>query len=80
LTACCAWRPPKKKPALPTLEKRLEALRAEIDAVISKLVDERTAACPGVPSGVVEYTLIGRAGGCKCEALKLVSRGKPNAV
>jgi hypothetical protein len=43
-----------------------------MDAVIAKLVDERTIACPGVPRGVVEYTLIGRAGGCKCEALKLI--------
>jgi hypothetical protein len=64
----------KKKPASLPLEARLEALQAEMDIVIAKLVDERARCCPGVPRGVVEYTLIGRAGGCKCEALKLVRK------
>jgi hypothetical protein len=68
----------KKKPATPTLVKRLEALQAEIDAVIAELVDKRAAACPGVPRLVVENIVVGRAGGCKCEALKLVR--KANAI
>jgi hypothetical protein len=64
----------KKKPATPTLEERLEVLQAEIDTVIAELVDQRTAACPGVPRGIIEQILIGRAHGCKCEALKLVRK------
>jgi hypothetical protein len=72
----------KKKPAIKNnpgvipLEDRLEALQAEIDAVIAELVDARTAACPGVPRGIVENIVIGKAGGCKCEALKLVRKAQ----
>jgi hypothetical protein len=66
----------KKKPTEPSLEERLEALQAEIDVIIAKLVDERYAACPGVPRGVIENIVIGRAGGCKCEALRLVRKAQ----
>jgi hypothetical protein len=48
--------------------------------VIAKLVDERAATCPGVPRGIVENIMIGRASGCKCEAYKIVSKGTPNAL
>ena len=65
---------------LPTLEERLASLQGEIDAVIAKLVDERAATCPGVPRGIVENIMIGRASGCKCEAYKIVSKGTPNAL
>jgi hypothetical protein len=70
----------KKMPPLPTLEERLASLQGEIDAVIAKLVDERAATCPGVPRGIVENIMIGRASGCKCEAYKIVSKGTPNAL
>ena len=63
-----------KKPTLPTLEERLASFQKEIDAAIAKFVDERARCCPGVPRGVVEYTLTGKAGTCKCEALKLVRK------
>jgi hypothetical protein len=62
--------------------RRLANWRAEQEAQrqaeLEQLVGERAAACPGVPRLVVENTVIGRAGGCKCEALKLVR--KANAV
>jgi hypothetical protein len=60
------------------LEERLEALQAEIDVIIAELVDRRAAACPGVPRGIVENILVGRAGDCKCKAYQLVSKGKLN--
>jgi hypothetical protein len=58
----------------PPLEERLEALQSEIDTIIAELVDRRAAAAPGVPRLVIENIVIGRAGGCKCEALKLVRK------
>jgi hypothetical protein len=64
----------KKTPVSLSLEERLEALQSEIDTIIAELVDRRAAACPGVPRGIVENIVIGRAGGCKCEALKLVRK------
>jgi hypothetical protein len=63
----------KKKPNLPTLEERLASFQKE-NGVIAKFVDERARCCPGVPRGVVEYTLTGRAGTCKCEALQLIRK------
>jgi hypothetical protein len=66
----------KKKPVVLTLEERLEALQADIDAAVAQIVDEKAAACPGVPRGIVEQILVGRAHGCRCEQLKLINKGK----
>jgi hypothetical protein len=57
-----------------TLEQQITELHEKIDALVAKLVDERYAACPGVPRSVVENIVIGRAAGCRCEALKLVRK------
>ena len=57
---------------MPSLEERIKALHEEIDAVVAKYVDERAAACIGVPRGVVEGTVLARANGCVCEELQIV--------
>ena len=59
------------KPEL-TIEERIKALRAEIDAVVAKYVDERAAMVPGVPRASVENSMLARAGGCRCEEYRLI--------
>ena len=59
------------KPEL-TIEERIKALRAEIDAVVAKYVDERAAMVPGVPRASVENSMLARAGGCRCEEHKVI--------
>jgi hypothetical protein len=54
------------------LEERIKALHAELEAVIARYVDLRAAACPGVPRGSVEASIIHRASGCKCAEYGLV--------
>jgi hypothetical protein len=54
------------------LEERIKALHQEIDAVVAAYVDARAAEVIGVPRGSVEGSLLGRAGGCHCEELKIV--------
>jgi hypothetical protein len=61
------------KPKKLTLEQRIEALHEEIDSVIAKHFDKIAASCPGVPRGVIEQTVIGRAHGCRCEAFKIIN-------
>jgi hypothetical protein len=65
-------KPPKK----PTLEERIAKLHEEIDAIVAKHVDAIAAVSPGVPRGWCEHIAIGRAGGCKCDAFKIVNNGK----
>jgi hypothetical protein len=55
-----------------SLEDQIKRLHEELEAVIAAYVDERAAACPGVPRGSVEATILARAEGCKCEEFKLV--------
>jgi hypothetical protein len=55
-----------------TLEERIKALHEEIDKVVAAYVDARAAEVIGVPRGSVEGSLLGRAGGCRCEELKIV--------
>ena len=54
------------------LEERIKALHEEIDAVVAAYVDQRAAACIGVPRGVVEGTVLARANGCACEEHRIV--------
>jgi hypothetical protein len=57
-----------------TLEARIKDLHQELEAVIAAYVDERAAVCPGVPRGVVEATILARAGGCTCREFRLVRK------
>jgi hypothetical protein len=57
-----------------TIEERIKVLHEELQAVIAKYVDERAAACPGVPRGSVEATILARAEGCVCEEFRLVRK------
>jgi hypothetical protein len=54
------------------LEERIKVLHEELEAVIAKYVDERAAACIGVPRGSVEASIIHRASGCKCAEYRIV--------
>jgi hypothetical protein len=38
----------------PTIEERLAELYAEMDVIIDKFIDERAAACIGVPHASIE--------------------------
>ena len=51
----------------PTLSDRIEALRAEINALIDARVREIAKDAPGVPEGVIRNILVARGGGCECQ-------------
>ena len=55
-----------------TLEERLAELYAEMDVIVARYIDERAAACIGVPRGSIENSYLARAGGCRCEEYKLI--------
>ena len=55
-----------------SLEDQIKALHEALEVVIAKYVDERAAACIGVPRASVENSILARAGGCKCEEFRLV--------
>jgi hypothetical protein len=55
-----------------SLEDQIKKLHDELEVVIARYVDERAAACIGVPRASVENSLLARAGGCKCEEFRLV--------
>ena len=57
-----------------SLEDQIKKLHEELEAVIAAYVDERAAACIGVPRGSVEASIIHRAGGCKCAEFRLVQK------
>jgi hypothetical protein len=59
---------------MPSLENQIKALHEALEVVIAKYVDERAAQVPGVPRASVEGSLIGRAGGCKCDEFKLIRK------
>ena len=56
-----------------SLEDQIKRLHEELDVVISAYVDERAAACIGVPRGSVEASIIHRARGCRCEEYRIVN-------
>jgi hypothetical protein len=55
-----------------SLEDQIKRLHEELDVVISAYVDERAAACIGVPRGSVEASIIHRASGCRCAEYRIV--------
>jgi hypothetical protein len=50
----------------PTLEDRIIALRADVDAIIDARVEAVAKESPGVPRGVIRGLLTARAAGCRC--------------
>ncbi|WP_315704530.1 MULTISPECIES: hypothetical protein [unclassified Bradyrhizobium] len=50
----------------PSLEERIKAIRAEIEAVIEARVAAVAQDSPGVPSGVIRNLLTARAPSCAC--------------
>jgi hypothetical protein len=63
-----------KAATIPSLEDQIKKLHEELEAVIARHVDERAAACIGVPRASVENSILARAGGCKCEEFKLIRK------
>ena len=57
-----------------SLEDQIKKLHDELEVVIARYVDERAAACIGVPRASVENSLLARAGGCKCEEFKVIRK------
>jgi hypothetical protein len=55
-----------KQPRSTRLEKRIEELRSEIDAIIDGRVHELAGESPGVPAGVIRNLLTARAPSCRC--------------
>jgi len=51
----------------PTLEDRIEQIRAEIERVVQDRVEIVAKESPGVPKGVIRNLLIARAPSCACE-------------
>jgi hypothetical protein len=56
----------------PTIEERLAELYAEMDVIIDKFIDERAAACIGVPRASIENSYLARAHGCRCQEHKII--------
>jgi hypothetical protein len=50
----------------PTLEERIQSIRAEIEAIIAERVEAVARESPGVPSGVIRNLLTARAPACPC--------------
>lgn len=48
------------------LEQRIEAIRAEINAIIDERVDAVSKESPGVPAEVIRNLLTARAPACPC--------------
>lgn len=54
-------RPAPAPAPMPTLEDRIEAIHAEIEAMIEARVDEAAASAPGVPKDAIRRLIINRA-------------------
>jgi hypothetical protein len=57
-----------------TLEDRIKALRADIDALIDARVEAVAKDSPGVPKGVIRNLLTARAPACPCAQYLGLSR------
>jgi hypothetical protein len=57
-----------------SLEDQIKALHDQLEAVIAAYVDERAAACIGVPRASVENSYLSRAHGCRCQEYKVVRK------
>ena len=58
----------------PTLEDRIEQIRAEIERVVQDRVDVVAKESPGVPKGVIRNLLVARAPSCACEQYLMLRR------
>jgi hypothetical protein len=57
------------------LEERIEAIRAEVDAIIEARAEVVAKESPGVPAGVVRNLLTARAPACPCTQYLELKRG-----
>ena len=64
----------KQNRSAPTLEDRIEQLRAEIERVVQDRVDAVAKESPGVPKWVIRNLLTARAPSCACEQYLLLRR------
>ena len=64
----------KQNRSTPTLEDRIEQIRAEIERVVQERVDVVAKESPGVPKGVIRNLLVARAPSCACEQYLMLRR------
>jgi hypothetical protein len=60
----------------PSLEKRIAAVHAEIEELVTRHLDKVAAECPGVPRDIarqVEIEAFARSDYCLCKAAKLLA-------
>lgn len=55
-----------KSTRVPNLEERINALRAEINAIIKAQAEAVAKESPGVPTGVIRNLLVARTPTCPC--------------
>jgi len=55
-----------KTTRVPTLEDRIKAIRAEIEAIVDARAELVAKESPGVPPGVIRNLLTARAPACPC--------------
>jgi hypothetical protein len=65
-----------KPTCAPTLEDRIQQIRAEIEAVIDRRAGTVAKENPGVPAGVIRNLLTARAPACPCMQYLELDRGK----
>jgi hypothetical protein len=58
-----------------SLQNRINAIRAEIDALIDKKVSEVAKASPGIPAGVLRNLITNRAPECQCRQYAVLEEG-----
>ncbi len=64
----------KQNRSTPTLESRIEQVRAEIERVVQDRVETIAKQSPGVPKGVIRNLLVARAPSCACEQYLMLRR------
>jgi hypothetical protein len=57
-----------------SLEDQIKRLHEELEVVIAAYVDERAAACIGVPRASIESSYLARAHGCRCREFRIVQK------
>ena len=66
-------RPPPVKPASATLAERIDAINAEVEALIQDRIAAEKAANPGIPEQSLRQMFDAKYGRCKCLAFKQFS-------
>lgn len=59
-----------------SLQARIVAIRAEIDTLIDKKVEDAAKASPGIPAGVLRNLITNRAPDCQCRQYAVLEEGK----